>query len=58
MANNKETDIKRPLDAEKLTAEQESKINGGAGNDFSEDPVNYNISYFNSSLINMPLLGK
>ena len=58
MANNKETDIKRPLDAEKLTEEQESKINGGAGSDFSEDPAIFNISYFNSPAINMPLLGR
>ncbi len=54
MSNNKETDIKRPLDSEKLTMEQEEKVTGGEG---SDRPPIINTAYFNAGIFNASNLG-
>lgn len=53
MSNNKETDIKRPLDSEKLTDEQEEKVVGGEACD---SPASYNTAYFNAGIFNTPFI--
>jgi hypothetical protein len=54
MADNKEKDVKRPLDMEELTMEQEDMVNGGKGSDFPpifnvSNTTNINMSYYNMS---------
>lgn len=53
MSNNKETDIKRPLDSEELTMEQDQKVSGGEATD---RPPIINTAYYNDGIFNTPFI--
>jgi len=48
--NNKEQELKRPLDTESLTPEQDEKVVGGEeGNTAAANDANYNTAFYVNS---------